>query len=370
MNLNATATDYDYETRVAEGDNYRPLRKSQPTKKHSLRVLGVGDDVPGYSAPPSPYRRAEELLETIQPLREDWVDTTPYHRDYPLSRQFSAQIQSYDYGSQNSYYQDAWHHNSSATSRFALLRNHLRLPGKRLSLFLILSLMAVGLIVAITPALAKGGKVAQTQRGGLALSGYMDGATVQEVQQVDGETVPVIDVSTDQAAPVDSADPKPAIQNLSSNEGKGPKSGEILGAPSISVKQIEAVLKQYGSPAAGKGHVLYDLGVKYGIDPAYALAFFVHESGCGTKGVARFTKSLGNIRTTPGYADYQGYRSYPTWESGMEDWYKLITNLYIGEWGLRTVEAIIPVYAPWGDNNNPPSYIASVKNMVNSWRGK
>ena len=43
----------------------------------------------------------------------------------------------------------------------------------------------------------------------------------------------------------------------------------------------------------------YNLGIKYGINPAYALAFFVHESGCGTKGVARFTKSLGNIRTTP-----------------------------------------------------------------------
>ena len=76
---------------------------------------------------------------------------------------------------------------------------------------------------------------------------------------------------------------------------------ELLGAPSLSVGQIEAVLSQYGSPAAGNGQALYDLGVRYGIDPAYALAFFVHESGCGTRGVARFTHSLGNIRWTDGY---------------------------------------------------------------------
>ena len=136
------------------------------------------------------------------------------------------------------------------------------------------------------------------------------------------------------------------------------------------MQQIERVLQQYYSPASGKGQVLYDMGVRYGIDPAYALAFFVHESGCGTKGVARFTHSLGNIRWTEGFENYEGYRKYPNWEAGIEDWYKLISNLYIGGWGLRTVDAIIPVYAPWGDNNHPPTYIASVKRMVDSWRGR
>jgi hypothetical protein len=145
---------------------------------------------------------------------------------------------------------------------------------------------------------------------------------------------------------------------------------DLTGAPTISVGKIEEVLRKYGSPAVGKGQVLYDLGVKYGMNPAFALAFFVHESGCGTKGVARFTHSLGNIRWTQGFDNYEGYRSYPSWEAGMEDWFKLITDLYINGWGLRTVDAIIPVYAPSGDSNDPPSYIQSVKSMVDSWRGK
>src|SRR5207248_5195535 len=145
---------------------------------------------------------------------------------------------------------------------------------------------------------------------------------------------------------------------------------DVTEPASISVRQIELVLQQYGSPAQGKGQALFDTGVRYGINPAYALAFFVHESGCGTKGVARYTHSIGNIRWTDGYDNYQGYRSYSSWEDGIEDWYKLISDLYITGWHLRTVDAIVPVYAPYGDNNNPPTYVAAVKQMVDSWRGK
>jgi hypothetical protein len=174
---------------------------------------------------------------------------------------------------------------------------------------------------------------------------------------------PVIDASAAPAAPQQS---ESAIAAQPAADG----AYSIVGSPSISVAQIEAVLQQYGSPAAGLGQHLYDLGVQYGIDPAYALAFFVHESGCGTKGVARSTHSLGNIRWTDGWDNFEGYRQYPTWEAGMEDWYKLVTDLYINQWGLRTVDAIIPVYAPSGDGNNPAGYIASVESMVDAWRGK
>src|SRR5205814_9918679 len=142
-------------------------------------------------------------------------------------------------------------------------------------------------------------------------------------------------------------EPAPAQQRQPASPAPPAGAYDITGAPSISVAQIESVLHQYGSPATGKGQAIYDLGMRYGINPAYALAFFVHESGCGTKGVAQFTHSLGNIRWTPGYDNYEGYRSYDSWEHGMEDWYKLITELYINAWHLRTVDAIIPVDAPY-----------------------
>ena len=144
----------------------------------------------------------------------------------------------------------------------------------------------------------------------------------------------------------------------------------LVAPPSISAAAIDAVLASFNSPALGTGAAFYDLGVKYGIDPAYALAFYIHESAAGTKGVARFTHSIGNIRTTPGYKDYEGYRSYDTYEQGIEDWYKLIKELYVEGWGLRTPTAIIQRYAPWGDNNNPDIYAANVMQLVDSWQEK
>lgn len=149
-----------------------------------------------------------------------------------------------------------------------------------------------------------------------------------------------------------------------------PDAHAVSGNPTITSDKIKQVLQQYNSPAVGASQAIYDLGVKYGIDPAYALAFFIHESSAGTKGIAVTTKSLGNIRqtTNSGFEGFQGFRKYPSWETGAEDWYKLIRNLYIEGWGLKTVEQIIPKYAPAADSNNPPVYINAVNSLVEAWR--
>lgn len=226
----------------------------------------------------------------------------------------------------------------------------------------IAALLALALVL-VTPVLAS--THPDSGKHSLVLSGYTE---LSVAPAPSGAMPPEIDASS--APPA--AAPVETNSNASLPPAPSAQSGQyaLIGPPSVSVKQIEAVLQQYGSPAAGQGQMLYDMGVKYGIDPAYALAFFVHESGCGTQGVARFTHSIGNIRWTAGYGNYQGYRKYDSWQSSMEDWYKLITDLYINTWNLRTVDAIIPVYAPTGDGNNPSVYVASVKSMVDSWRGK
>jgi hypothetical protein len=97
---------------------------------------------------------------------------------------------------------------------------------------------------------------------------------------------------------------------------------------------------------AGLGQALSEGGVRYQIDPAYALAFFLHESSFGMTGWGAINRSLGNIRCSAGYRCQGGYRSYLTWQAGFLDWYQLIRNLYIKQWHLMTVAQIIPVYAP------------------------
>ncbi len=155
--------------------------------------------------------------------------------------------------------------------------------------------------------------------------------------------------------------PTPDIRRL----GAGP----VSGSPSITVAQLRGILARYGSPALEDAQVFYDLGVARGIDPAYCVAFFIMESAAGTQGVARTTHSIGNIRALSGQSSFEGYRQYADWREGIADWYRLIDELYIRDLGLTTVDAIVPVYAPRSDNNDPEAYIATVKRLVAGWRG-
>lgn len=146
----------------------------------------------------------------------------------------------------------------------------------------------------------------------------------------------------------------------------------VLGKPTITADFINRVLASYGSPAAGLGQQMYDLGVKYGIDPVYALAFFMHESLFGTTGEARVTLSLGNERCIPTRPcidqNRGGYAQMYSWFDGFEQWFKLIRNLYVAQWGRVTVDQIIPKYAPNSDGNNEAEYIATLKHEVDVWR--
>jgi hypothetical protein len=154
----------------------------------------------------------------------------------------------------------------------------------------------------------------------------------------------------------------------------------VAGPPTVSAAFINRVLAAYHSPAASKGRALYDLGVKYGIDPVYALAFFWHESGFGTTGEARVTRSLGNERCIEDRPcidrDRGGYALMQSWEDGFDHWYRLILYGYVrGQVTIpivgqdcTTVDQIVPVYAPSGDSNDVAVYIGAVKHAVNTWR--
>ena len=146
----------------------------------------------------------------------------------------------------------------------------------------------------------------------------------------------------------------------------------VTGKPTIGAQFINRVLAASGSPARGKGQSLYTLGVKYGIDPVYALAFFLHESRFGTTGEAIITLSLGNercIQDRPCIDQSRGgYAQMYSWEDGFEHWYMLIRYLYIQQWHRVTVDQIIPKYAPSSDHNDVAAYIQAIKHAVDTWR--
>ena len=146
----------------------------------------------------------------------------------------------------------------------------------------------------------------------------------------------------------------------------------VLGTPSVSAAFINRVLSAYHSPAAGLGQALYDDGVSTGIDPVYALAFFMHESSFGTTGEARKTFALGNERCIPDRPcvdlDRGGYAQMQSWEDGCSHWYMLILSLYIKQWHRVTIEQIVPKYAPGSDGNNEAAYVAAIEHAVDTWR--
>lgn len=158
----------------------------------------------------------------------------------------------------------------------------------------------------------------------------------------------------------------------------------VVGSPTVSADFINRVLVRYHSPAAGEGQAVYDNGVKYGIDPVYALAFFMHESSFGTTGEASASLSIGNLRCLgAGYEDLHpscrdNFAWFSSWGDGIEAWYRLIKNGYV-DGGINpfigrnacpcvTVAQIIPVYAPRSDHNDEAAYIAAVQQEVDTWR--
>jgi len=145
-----------------------------------------------------------------------------------------------------------------------------------------------------------------------------------------------------------------------------------IGAPTISRATFKAFLAELHSPALSEADSMYSAIVSQGADPALALAFFEHESSGGNAGVASFTKSIGNIRCTPGYACYDSlgngsFRKYASWTEGASDWVRLLIY-YRDGLGLTTLGEIIPVYAPAADNNNEAAYVLAVKHRVDTLR--
>lgn len=137
----------------------------------------------------------------------------------------------------------------------------------------------------------------------------------------------------------------------------------VGGPPSITLEEMKNILKSYNSPALPEAQPIYELGVKYGIDPMMLLIFFAKESTMGQFGSSRPNKNIGNIVCTSAHARCNGrFRVYSSWTESATDWYRLIKDLYINDWGLYYFETILPEYAP-PDENDTCLYI----NQITTW---
>ncbi len=294
--------------------------------------------------PPTPatYQWARQVAEAEHEVYDHGQEALPFAPQPPLPAAYYQQQPEYDY--------------RNAPGGIAHDGNTDELPIVRRSrpVFAMLAVAAIVFVMLLIGTSQLGGK------SGTILSGMMGNPIVS----VAGQMAPALLINQDQAQP--SAPTGAVVQRQT-----GPGDYNLLGKPSISVAIIEQVLKQYNSPAAGNGQAFYDLGVKYGVDPAFMLAFYVHESAAGTAGAAVATKSVGNIICAGWAGNCIGrFRAYDNYTQAAEDWYQLVTgSLYIGA-GLTTPDQITPRYAPSSDNNDPNGYAKTVERLVDQWRSK
>ncbi len=167
----------------------------------------------------------------------------------------------------------------------------------------------------------------------------------------------------------------------------------VDGSPRISLAGFIAILTQAKSPALIVADDCYRAFVDEGLDPAVALAFFMHESTYGTKGAARSSHNWGNIRPTRTgwleklglhdgvynspdsgpfllFRDREGEQDGGSWVRSALVWGRLISELYVHDWQLNEVRPILIQYAPGRDKNNPGGYADIVEETVTRWAEK
>lgn len=161
-----------------------------------------------------------------------------------------------------------------------------------------------------------------------------------------------------QPLPANAAAPVALVSSLS-------ESYVMARPPSVSPAVIAATLRRLGSPLAGLSNIIYRAGRAYGVDPAYLLAF-----------VAYFDRrvplpdrahNVGRIRATGREPAVQGFRAFATWKQGITAWYRLIRDLYVRRWHLRSLDAVLPIYAP-STRAGVEDELGQMEAMIAAWR--
>ncbi|HLW01716.1 MAG TPA: hypothetical protein VKT82_23870 [Ktedonobacterales bacterium] len=149
-----------------------------------------------------------------------------------------------------------------------------------------------------------------------------------------------------------------------------PAADSIFQHPTISVVEVSRVLQSVNSPILPYAGDVYAYGIQYGIDPVFALAFWMKESREASDG------SVAAVDHNPGYTEGLGtdtrvgrWAYWATWPEGIAGWYRYMRVFFIDGLGLTTVESILPIYAP-STENNTSGYIAFVLQKVADWRAE
>jgi N-acetyl-anhydromuramyl-L-alanine amidase AmpD len=184
------------------------------------------------------------------------------------------------------------------------------------------------------------------------------------------------------------ARPAPGSRGLGGERGLGQHIGvndrphgpdfPVMGVPTISPAVFEAWLTARHSPALDEAPALtyYRAVLSKGVNPGVALAFYQHESQCGTDTavIPAGTRNWGNLRPRTDGGLGRGvrrvstsvgtFRGYNSWLDGLLDWCDLWSlAIYKG----KSIREALKIYAPSDDGNNPHGYANTVLALLKQW---
>lgn len=137
--------------------------------------------------------------------------------------------------------------------------------------------------------------------------------------------------------------------------------------PSVSPALIDATLAREGSPLAGLGAYICAEGRHWHVDPVFLLAFVTYFDAAHPLAVS--LHNVGHIRAGGTEPAVDGYRAFATWRQGIGAWYGLIHKLYVNRWHLRTLDEILPIYAPGAGRLDVEAEVNALRDTVAAWRG-
>jgi hypothetical protein len=132
--------------------------------------------------------------------------------------------------------------------------------------------------------------------------------------------------------------------------------------------EIARLLEQQGSPLAPLAEEIYDLAIAYRIDAAFALAQCMVESQLGCRYEAQRNRNAALVRVAlarlaaptgplhpvgtaepilpPRYGDEHGsgYVTYPGWLAGLEEYFRLLREVFVNAWREDKVEQVARAY--------------------------
>jgi hypothetical protein len=140
--------------------------------------------------------------------------------------------------------------------------------------------------------------------------------------------------------------------------------------------QIARLLEREGSPLAPLAEEIYDLALFYRIDAAFALAQCMVESklGCTLEAQANRSAALvplavARMAAPTGPLHYgdefgTGYVAYPSWLTGLEEYFRILRLIFVDAWREERVEDVARAFLASAPNRRGPA-----RTPPKAWQG-